>query len=134
MGAYYFLTNRKKSPDISLTPGPTAQPVSYLFKLEDGQPTNIHIESKAGDVVELAFNAGNAWVLMKPIKASADQGSVAAAASQIDAIPITDEEFFKGFDVAKLIDENAIRLDPRFKKAETFQGARQIRFGLKYMF
>jgi hypothetical protein len=62
----------------------------YLFKAEDGNPTSIHIEAKTGEVIELARDAKNAWALIKPIEASADQGSSEAAASQITTIPIND--------------------------------------------
>lgn len=88
-GAYYYLNNRPKTADLALTLTPET-PVSYLFNSSDGTPTSIHLESKAGQVVELALNADKAWAVILPIKASADQGSVEAAVSQLTTIQITD--------------------------------------------
>jgi len=88
-GAYYYLNNRPQPADIALTFEPQAE-VSYLFAAEDGLPTSIRIESKAGEVVELARNAENAWVLILPLEASAEQGSAEAAASQLTTIRIMD--------------------------------------------
>jgi len=88
-GAYYFLNNRENSADIALTVTPE-DTVAYLFSSSDGVPTSIRIESKAGEVVELARNADNAWALKLPIEASAEQGASEAAASQVTTIRITD--------------------------------------------
>jgi hypothetical protein len=88
-GAYYFLNNRTKPTDISLTLTPQ-DTVSYLFSSSDGVPTSIRVESKSGETVELARNADNAWALNLPLKAAADQGSSEAAATQITTISITD--------------------------------------------
>lgn len=88
-GAYYYLNSRPKTADLALTLTPEA-PVSYLFNSSDGTPTSIHLESKDGQVVELALNADKAWEVTLPIKASADQGSVEAAVSQLTTIQITD--------------------------------------------
>jgi len=89
-GAYYYLNNRPKTADLALTLTPAATPVSYLFNSSDGTPTSIHLEAKTGEVVELALNADKAWALTLPLKASADQGSVEAAVSQLTTIQITD--------------------------------------------
>jgi len=88
-GAYYFFNNRTEPADISLTLEPEAQ-VSYLFSADDGTPTSIRIESKSGDIVEVARGADNAWALTKPRKASADQATAEAAASQATTIRILD--------------------------------------------
>jgi uncharacterized protein DUF4340 len=88
-GVYYFLNHREKPADIALTVTP-GETVSYLFSSSDGVPTSIRVESKAGEVVELARNAENAWALNLPLKASAEQGASEAAASQITTIQITD--------------------------------------------
>ena len=88
-GAYYYLNNRPKTADIALTLTPE-ETVSYLFTSSDGIPTSIHMESKTGEVVELMRNADNAWALTLPLKASADQGAVEAAVSQLTTIRITD--------------------------------------------
>ena len=88
-GAYYFLNNREKPVDIALTVAPE-DAVAYLFTSSDGVPTSIRVESKAGEVVEIARNAESAWALTLPFEASAEQGSSEAAASQVTTIRITD--------------------------------------------
>ena len=88
-GAYYFLNNREEPEDITLTLEPTTD-VRYLFTAEDGLPTSIRIESKAGDVVEVARDADNAWALVQPIEAPADQAAAEAAASQVTTMQILD--------------------------------------------
>ena len=89
VGAYYYLNNRAQPADIALTVEPAAE-VSYLFTAEDGVPTSIRIESKVGDTVEVARNAENAWALILPIEATADQASAEAAASQVTTMQILD--------------------------------------------
>jgi hypothetical protein len=86
---YYYLNNREQPADISVTVEPTTE-VRYLFTAEDGLPTSIRIESKAGDVVEVARDAANAWALIEPNEASADQASAEAAASQVTTMQILD--------------------------------------------
>jgi len=88
-GLYYYLNNRPQQIDDE-TPAPTSAPSEFLFSFDDGLPTRIHIESKTGEVVELARNTINAWALILPIEASADQGSVEAATSQIPTIRVLD--------------------------------------------
>lgn len=89
IGAYYYLNNREEPADIALTLEPTTE-VSYLFTAEDGLPTSIRIESKSGDTVEVARNAENAWALILPREATADQASAEAAASQVTTMQILD--------------------------------------------
>jgi hypothetical protein len=86
---YYYLNNREQPADISVTVEPTTE-VRYLFTAVDGLPTSIRIESKAGDVVEVARDAANAWALIEPNEASADQASAEAAASQVTTMQILD--------------------------------------------
>lgn len=88
-GAYYYLNTREQPEDISLTLEPTTE-VMYLFNAEDGLPSSIRIESKAGEVVELARNADQAWTLIQPVAAPADQASAEAAASQVTTMQILD--------------------------------------------
>jgi len=89
VGVYYYLNNRAQPADIALTVEPTSE-VSYLFTAEDGVPTSIRIESKAGDIVEVARNVENAWALKLPIEAAAEQASAEAAASQVTTMQILD--------------------------------------------
>ena len=87
-GSYYYLNHRQKpAADILVTPGPQ---VSYLFDANEGEPVSIHIKSKAGEIVEVARGADNAWALKLPIEAKADQGASEAAASQVTAMRILD--------------------------------------------
>lgn len=88
-GIYYFVNQREPAADIAVTLEPTVE-ISYLFTAEAGVPNSIRVEAKTGEVVELARNAENAWEIMQPDEAAADQGSSEAAASQITTIRITD--------------------------------------------
>jgi hypothetical protein len=96
-GLYYYLNNRETPADIALTLEPEAQ-ISYLFTAEDGLPTSIRIEAKTGGEVEVRRGADNAWTLILPIEAPADQAAVEAAATQattlriLDTVPEVDPE------------------------------------------
>ena len=87
LGAAYYFNNREKSAEIEITPEPTSA-IEYLFTPVDGLPTRIHIESKAGDIVEVARNEENAWVLTKPEEAAADQGLVEEAATSVTTMRV----------------------------------------------
>ena len=88
-GAYYYLNNREQPAEIELTEEPVAE-AAYLFTAEDGIPTGIRIESKAGETVEVARGEDNAWALNEPVEAPAEQASAEAAASQIATMRIVD--------------------------------------------
>lgn len=89
-GAYYYLNNRTPEvADIAVTLEPTTA-VTYLFKAEDGVINAIRMEAKAGAVVALERNAEKLWALKLPSEASADQGSVEAAATQLAAIRVNE--------------------------------------------
>ncbi len=88
-GAYYYLNNREQPADIELTLEPTSE-VSYLFTEEEGTPTSIRIESKAGQAVEMTRGEDNAWALTQPDEAKADQAAAEAAASQVTTMRILD--------------------------------------------
>jgi hypothetical protein len=90
-GAYFYLKYRPPStPEASATSEPTVQ-VSYLFTAQDGVPTDIKIQSKAGESVEVGRDASNLWVMKAPIQAQADQGSAEAAATQVETMSILDK-------------------------------------------
>jgi hypothetical protein len=89
VGAYFYLRDRQQPAEIELTAEPTEE-VSYLFLAEEGIPSGIRIEAKTGEAVEVARDAGNAWVIREPVEAPADQGAAEAAASQITAMRILD--------------------------------------------
>jgi hypothetical protein len=90
-GAYYYLNSREQPADIelTLTVEPTSE-VSYLFAANEGTPTSIRIESKAGDTVEVTRGEDNAWALTQPDEATADQAAAEAAASQVTTMRILD--------------------------------------------
>lgn len=93
VGAYYFLKNRPETTsgaEATTTAVPTSVEISYLFPAEDGTPSSIRMEAKAGETVEVARDAENAWVLIEPAKTKADQASAEAAASQITTIQVLD--------------------------------------------
>lgn len=91
LGAGYYLNQRgQENAAGEVTPEATAPPVEYLFTSADGLPARIRIESKAGETVEVARNAENAWALTLPEEAAADQGTVEAAAGQVPTLRITD--------------------------------------------
>lgn len=84
---YYYLNTREQPADIAVTPG-TTEEIRYLFTAEEGIPTSIQIQSKSGEAVEVARNAENAWALVQPVEAEAEQGSSEAAASQLTTMRI----------------------------------------------
>ena len=88
-GAYIYLNNRPEPADIAVTVTPEAA-IKYLFSSADGNITNIRVESQTGEIVELARNAENAWALILPIEAAAEQGAAEAAASQLTTIRISE--------------------------------------------
>ena len=52
-----------------------------------------------------------------------------------DNVPMTDQEFFGGFDMERVLAARPnIRRDPRFLQANSYQDARAIRFGVKFSF
>jgi hypothetical protein len=113
-GVYYYLNRREKPAEIELTPEPSAE-VSYLFTAEDGTPTSIRIESKAGETVEVARGDDNAWALTQPVEAKADQAAAEAAASQVSAMRI--------LDTVPGVDPNIVGLqDPEYVLSVKFTG------------
>lgn len=88
-GVYYYLNNREQPADITVTLEPETQ-VSYLFTAEDSLPTSIRIEAKTGEAVEVTRGADEAWALILPIEAKADQAAAEAAASQVTTLRILD--------------------------------------------
>ncbi len=89
LGAYYLINNREKPAEIAITLEPD-EIASYLFNAADGVPSNIRIESKTGETVEVARGEDGVWELILPIEASADQAAAEAAASQVTTLRIED--------------------------------------------
>lgn len=88
-GLYYYLNNREEPADITVTLEPEAQ-TSYLFTAEDGLPTSIRIAGRTGEEVEVARGKDEAWALILPVEAAADQAAAEAAASQVTTLRILD--------------------------------------------
>jgi hypothetical protein len=88
LAAAYYFNNRAETAEADATPEPTIAPIEYLFTSEDGLPTRLRIESKAGDVLEVARDEENAWMVIQPEEAAADQGTVESAAGQVATIRI----------------------------------------------
>lgn len=88
LGAAYYFNNRTETSEAEATPEATLPPIEYLFTSADGTPTSMRIMSKAGEVVEVARNAENAWAVILPDEAAADQGSSEAAATQVTTMRI----------------------------------------------
>ena len=90
VGAYFYLKNRDQAePDVAATLEPT-QEVAYLFTEDSGVPSSIRIEAQTGEIIELARDAENAWVLTQPFEAKADQASSEATASQVTTMRVLD--------------------------------------------
>ncbi len=49
-------------------------------------------------------------------------------------LPLSEEEFFAGFEADQVIADNDVQLDPRFGLNEVFQAPREVRFGVKFIF
>jgi hypothetical protein len=90
LAAGIYFNNRAKNAEVEATPAATLPPVEYLFPPAEGFPTRIRIESKTGEVVEVARNEENAWALILPEKAEADQASSEAAATQVTTMRIVE--------------------------------------------
>lgn len=113
-GTYYYLNNRNKTADIEVTAEPSSEVTqAYLFTAEEGTPTSIRIESKTGDTVEVTRGSDNAWAVIQPREAKADQAAVEAAATQITTIRILD---------------NVPDLDPKIVGLEPPEGVLTVNF------
>ena len=88
-GTYYLKNREQPAADISVTPE-ASEAAAYLFTADEGVPTSIHIQSKSGESVEVRRDADNAWVLILPIEAKAEQGASEAAASQVTTMRVLD--------------------------------------------
>ncbi len=49
-------------------------------------------------------------------------------------LPLSEEEFFAGFDADQVIADNEVALDPRYGLTEVFQAPREVRVGVKVTF
>ncbi|HET9913550.1 MAG TPA: hypothetical protein VFQ13_16760, partial [Anaerolineales bacterium] len=92
VGLYLYLNNREETPadtELTATVEPTEE-VTYLFPATEGTPSRIRMEAKSGEVVEVARDAENAWMVNQPIEGKAEPGAAEAAASQLTTIRVLD--------------------------------------------
>lgn len=88
LGFYAYLRNREQPPaEITVTPE-AVEETRYLFSPADGNPASISIVAKTGEAVEVARDADNAWRVIVPVEAAAEQGAAEAAASQVSSLRI----------------------------------------------
>jgi hypothetical protein len=124
-GVWYYMNNREE-PIAEATPTPEAvEELQYLFTTTDGVVTALHISANTGEVVEVARNADNAWEVIMPIEAVADQASAEAAASQVSGMRILDS--------VKDIDLDLVGInDPAYILTVTFNTGleRKIKIGV----
>lgn len=80
-----YLNKQKESAPAEETP--TVEPVS-LFAAAEGSPSSIEVTPAEGEAVKIARNAENAWAIVLPNEAEADQGLSEAAASQVSALQV----------------------------------------------
>ena len=89
VGAVFYMNRQAETAaEETLTPEATEQ--AFVFD-ESSLLNAIEVNSAEGTVTEIKRNAENAWALIQPEKAEADQGLAEAAASQITALGIITE-------------------------------------------
>ncbi len=87
IGLAYFLKNKKET---TVEETPTSQ-ISFLFPETDIAATSIEVKPAEGETFKVARNAENAWTIVLPFEAEADQGLTEAAASQVFSLRTLDE-------------------------------------------
>jgi hypothetical protein len=86
--AYYLNTEKGKTGAEDATP---TLETSFIFTAADGVVSSIEVKPAEGETVKIARNAENAWAVILPIEAEADQGMAEAAATQLTALPISSQ-------------------------------------------
>jgi hypothetical protein len=82
----YYFDHQKKTKEAEVTPAPTQ---GFIFTEADGVVSGIEIKPAEGETVKIARDDKNAWTVVLPIAAEANQGAAEAAASQLTALLIT---------------------------------------------
>lgn len=80
-----YLNKQKESAPAEETP--TVESVA-LFAVTEGIPSSIEVVPAEGETVKIARNAENAWAIVLPNEAEADQGLAEASASQVTALQV----------------------------------------------
>ena len=83
-----FYLNREKDKTGAEDATPTLE-TAYIFTAADGTISSIEVKPKEGETVKIARNAENAWAVILPIEAEANQGLAEAAATQLTALPVS---------------------------------------------
>jgi hypothetical protein len=84
----YFNREKEKKAIAEATP---VSETSYIFNAQDGVVSSIEIKPATGDAVKVARNAGNAWAIVLPSEAEANQGLAEAAATQVSALRVVSQ-------------------------------------------
>jgi hypothetical protein len=85
-----YISRKQETDKANATPE-GGEP-AYVFTDADGNPTSIKVESEQGEAVQLDLNEQNAWELLLPAKAEAEQSMAGAAATQVKAINVVTPE------------------------------------------
>jgi hypothetical protein len=86
--AFYLNTQKGKTGAEDATP---TLETAYIFTEADGVVSSIEVKPLEGETVKIARNAENAWAVILPNQAEADQGLAEAAATQLTALPISSQ-------------------------------------------
>lgn len=79
---------QQREPTKEVTDATPVEPVEFLLSETDGIPTSIDIRNDSGERVQIIRDEDGLWVLEKPIKTEASQGSAEAAATQLSSLRI----------------------------------------------
>lgn len=83
-----FYLNREKEKTGAEEATPTLE-TAFIFTEADGVVSSIEVKPAEGETVKIARNAENAWTVVLPIEAEANQGLAESAATQLTALPIS---------------------------------------------
>jgi len=109
-------------------------PVFYMGRMSDGRTPTLsqtdlflrHDVKLRGRTLALSLNVLNLFDQKTAINIYNNEVR--------DTIGISDADFFRGFNVAQLIQEQDIRRDPRFLKPDLFQSRRGVRVNARFSF
>jgi hypothetical protein len=111
-----YIGQKKETDAANATP--VGGETTYVFTEADGTPTSIKIEPFVGEPVQLDRNAENAWELILPAKAEANQSMAEAAATQLTSIAIANSEI-KGDPADFGLDEPTYVITVTFSDGQT---------------
>ncbi len=80
-----FLNRQQEKSAAEATP---TKGTTFVFGQSDGTLSSIEVKPSEGETVKLVSDAKNTWAFELPAKVEADQGLVAAAASQVSALQV----------------------------------------------